>query len=158
MGAELRFLVTRELGRLAKWLRILGFDTKYTAASLKSQIIIESLQENRIILSKNKTFGLRRGIKVVTIKSNFFKQQLAQVISALSIELAPEKFFQRCVICNQVLESVPKGWVVNKVPEYTYNTEDEFVRCPACQRIYWQGSHWGNVEEILKKIKSGAVE
>lgn len=153
MNEQARFIVTKELGKLAKWLRILGFDTLYCTSSKKSVIIITSLQDNRIIITKNKRWGTRQGVRIVFIKSDFYKHQLKQVIETLGLGVNKDDFFMRCVLCNRLLEAIEKEKVRDRVPEYVLKTELSFVICPACQRIYWKGTHWGNVDEILSNLK-----
>ncbi len=152
MSKEIKFLVTQELGRLAKWLRILGFDTKSSQSSKKSHLIINSLRENRIILTKNKNIGSRQGVRVIQIRSDFFKQQLKQVIEELSFKPNEDKFFMRCVICNEILELVEKDKIKERVPAYVFETQKHFVKCPSCRRVYWPGTHWGNVEVLLSNL------
>lgn len=149
---EIRFLVTKELGRLATWLRILGFDTQYSKSIQKSQIVIESLQESRIILTKNRKIGERQGLRVIHLKSDFFKEQLKQLREDLTLELNSDKFFMRCVLCNKELERVDKKSVKERVPQYVYETQENFVECPSCKRLFWKGTHWGNVEEVLREV------
>jgi len=149
---EVKFFVTKELGKLAKWLRILGFDTCYSSSSQKSHIIISSLREGRIILTKNKRIGSRVGICFVYIKDDFIKEQLQQIIKELKLVIDKDKFFSRCVLCNQALIFINKQNVKSKVPEYVYNTQEVFSECVKCGRIYWKGTHWGNAEEVLNEV------
>ena len=152
MDKEVKFLVTKELGKLAKWLRILGFDTCYSISSQKSHIIISSLREGRIILTKNKRIGSRVGVCFVHIKDDFIKEQLQQIIRELKLVINKDKFFRRCVLCNKELKIIEKDKVEDKVPEYVYSTQEIFHECCVCKRIYWKGTHWGNVEEILTEV------
>ncbi len=152
MDKEVKFLVTKELGKLAKWLRILGFDTSYSISSQKSRIIISSLREGRIILTKNKRIGSRVGVCFVLIKNDFIKEQLQQIIRELKLIVDKDRFFSRCVLCNQALIAIDKQNVKSKVPEYVYNTQTVFSECVKCGRVYWKGTHWGNAEEILSEV------
>ncbi len=152
MDKEVKFLVTKELGKLAKWLRILGFDTYYSICSQKSHIIICSLREGRIILTKNKRIGSRVGICFVHIKNDFMKEQLQQIIRELKLVVDKDRFFSRCVLCNQALMFIDKQSIKSKVPEYIYNTQEVFSECSKCGRVYWKGTHWGNAEEVLNGV------
>jgi len=147
-----KFILTRELGRLCKWLRILGFDTEYYNQDNMSSLIIQALREERIILTRNKKLISHQGIKVIEIKEDLIKNQLVEVLKALKIHPASETMFTRCIICNQNLINIDKQILKDKVPEYVFNTQKNFVFCPNCKRIYWQGTHWGNVERILREI------
>lgn len=148
----MRFIASRELGRLAKWLRILGFDTAYFRDNNKSSFIITALRDNRIVLTRNKILLKDKALNSLFIKSEVLEEQLKQVFADLKIEYSECKMFTRCILCNQPLGHVDKKDVVSKVPQYVYDTQEEFSRCPECSRVYWQGTHWGNVQEILEKV------
>lgn len=149
----MRFIVTKELGRLSKWLRILGFDTEYFTEDKEVSLIIRALQEDKIILTRNTHWGKHLGIKKLHIQSDSVYAQLQQVVRELPLVLDKSRMFTRCVLCNEALEAVEKERVKDRVPEYVFTTHENFVICAHCQRIYWQGSHWGNVEKILKEIQ-----
>ena len=148
----MKFILTNELGRLAKWLRILGFDAVYCVDRNHSELIINSLREERIILTRDSRIGPISGIRLLRIRYDNVKDQLAQVLKELDIALKDAKLFSRCVICNLELEDIPKQDIKNKVPDYVYNTHTDFVICPKCRRAYWQGTHWGNVRKLLDEI------
>ncbi len=150
----MRFLATTELGRLCNWLRILGYDCKYFTEDSLVSLTIKSLQEDRIILTRNVHLSARAGYKVVHIKSDFVKEQLKQVLEDLRLEPDETAMFTRCTICNLPLERIEKKEAKDKVPEFVYETNEDFVRCPECRRIYWHGTHWGNVREYLDEIRS----
>lgn len=150
----MKFLATAELGRLCKWLRILGYDCEYVTETNLVALTIKSLQEDRIILTRNIRLGARAGYRVVHIKGDHVKDQLGQVVDVLKIEPRQEAMFTRCIICNLALDSIEKRETQGKVPSFVYETNDKFVKCGKCGRIYWQGTHWGNVREYLDGIHS----
>ena len=145
-------LLTRELGRLAKWLRILGIDAGYFSEENTSSLIIQALKDDRIILTRNHRIPQARGMKVVLINSERIKEQIAEALVALGIKPDPKMIFTRCVICNEELVYIVKEKIKERVPEYVFNTQKDFVDCPKCNRIYWQGTHWGNVTKTLEGI------
>lgn len=149
----MKFLVTKELGRLAKWLRILGYDTVYFKEENKSSLIIEALREERIILTRNKRFSPPRSVRFLWIENNSTKEQILQVIKELNLSLDEDVMFSRCTICNEEISQVPKDKVKDRIPEYVFKTQADFFSCLNCQRIYWQGTHWGNVTSIMKEIQ-----
>lgn len=149
----MKFILTKELGRLAKWLRILGFDAEYSKEDKESGLIIRALQEGRIILTRNVHLGQHPGIKKLHIDSGYISKQLRQAFVELPLKPDTALMFSRCTICNETLSSIEKEKVKDKVPEYVFKTQNDFLTCPKCQRIYWQGTHWGNVEKILKEIQ-----
>ena len=149
----MRFLLTRELGRLAKWLRIMGFDAEYFGENNISSLVIQSLKDGRVILTRNHRLPQSRGIKVILIQAEKIKDQIKEVLGTLKITLDPEMMFTRCTLCNAELVGIAKETAKDRVPEYVLNTQQDFVICPQCNRIYWQGTHWGNVKITLDEIK-----
>jgi uncharacterized protein with PIN domain len=148
----MKFIATKELGRLAKWMRILGFDTEYFKEDNYSKLKIIALRDQRVILTKNTKLSKPRGIKLVRIKSDLLNQQLSEILKELEIKPDKNLMFSRCTICNVALESVDKDKIKHKVPEFVFNAQQDFVVCPVCQRVYWAGTHWGNVTEVLEEI------
>lgn len=149
----MKFILTKELGRLSKWLRILGFDTVYYNQDNLSSLIIQALRDERIILTRNQRLPQGRGLKIVLIKNEKIKKQVAEILQTLKISLKPEMMFSRCTLCNAELVDIAKEEVKDKVPEYVFKTQGNFITCPQCKRIYWQGTHWGNVRKTLEEIK-----
>jgi uncharacterized protein with PIN domain len=150
----MKFILTKELGRLAKWLRIFGFDTIYYNNLNSSTLLLTALQENRIIVTRTAKMGVHLGIRTVIIESDFLHEQLQQLFRELNIAPDVSQTFSRCVLCNETLLPIDKEQVKTKVPEFVYQTQDSFMSCSACKRIYWQGTHWGNVKQILKNVYS----
>ena len=149
----MRFILTPELGRLTKWLRILGFDAVYFTQINLSTLLIQALRDNRIILTRNLCFmNKARGARFIQIKSDQVNQQLKQVLKKLNLKLDSQKMFSRCIICNIELDEIDKQHIKERVPEYVFKTQDEFFNCSSCRRIYWSGTHWGNVRRCLEEI------
>jgi uncharacterized protein with PIN domain len=149
----MKFILTKELGRLAKWLRILGFDARYYKESNAGTLIIEALREDRVVLTRNHRLPKSTGIKIVVLEAEKIKEQVREALKALKIKLDSEKMFTRCILCNEELAGIAKEKTKGKVPEYVYKTQEDFITCPKCHRIYWQGTHWGNVQKILEGMK-----
>ena len=149
----MKFILTLELGRLAKWLRILGFDAVYCLEANPSSLLIQALRDNRVILTRNlRLINKAKAAKCVQITSDEVNQQLKQLLKDLKIKPDKDIMFSRCIICNIELDKIDKQKIRDKVPEYVFKTQDEFFTCPSCQRIYWPGTHWGNVTKILEEI------
>ncbi len=149
----MKFILTHEVGRLAKWLRILGFDSAYQKKDDKRELVLRSLREDRIVVSRNASLARYTGIRFIHIKSDLLEAQLKQLKDEIGLPVNEEDMFTRCVICNEVLIEIKKVEVKDRVPEFVYRTNENFMRCPACNKIYWQGTHWGNVKEIIDKLK-----
>ena len=148
----MKFLLTRELGRLSRWLRILGFDSVYFNQDNASTLIIQALRDNRIIITRNTRLPKSSGIKIILIKAEKIKEQVQKVLKTLQITPASDMMFSRCIICNVELVSIDKEKIKDSVPEYVFKTQTDFITCPKCERIYWRGTHWGNVQNTLKGI------
>jgi uncharacterized protein with PIN domain len=148
----MKFILTKELGRLAQWLRILGYDSAYFKQDNPSSLIIQSLRDNRIIITRNSHLSKPLGIKVVLIEAEKIKEQLGEMLQKLKIKPDTKVMFTRCIICNVELVDIDKEKIKDKVPEYVFNTQEGFVTCPSCKRIYWSGTHWGNVQKTLEEI------
>ncbi len=136
-GPHPAFLCDQNLGRLAKWLRIMGFDTELMKV-WDEKIIEDALTSGRTFLTRKRSLGGRRGCMVM--ENDHVREQAACLISVLGLvdKLRP---FTRCSICNQQLKYVKPEDVKARVPEYVYSTRDEFGECPVCARIYWKGTH-----------------
>ena len=142
------------LGKLAKKLRLLGFDALYHSDIEEDEIL--RLSKDRILLTRDKILerkAKKLGIDVFYIKSDKWRSQLKAVNDRFSIEKY-SKPFTRCSECNGELVYVEKEKVKDKVPEYVYKTVDEFKMCKNCRKIYWKGSHvsW-MVSDIGKLVR-----
>lgn len=139
------------LGSLAKWLRILGYDTKYVKDVSDEKIIEIAEKEGRIVLTRDKL--LARKSKGIYINERDVEEQLKKVIESLNLDIEEEKILTRCTICNIKVTKIDKDKVKGKVPEYVWNNNEDFWICPSCKRIYWIGSHWNKMEEVIQKLK-----
>jgi uncharacterized protein with PIN domain len=147
-----KFILTKELGRLARWLRILGYDTVYQERDDKPRLVILSLRDERIILTRDAKMSRFTGIRMVRIDDDAVEKQLEQVVRELGLAIDKERTFLRCVDCNDMLVDVAKEKVEKKVPPYVYTTQDEFKTCPACQKVFWRGTHGELVKKFLADI------
>ncbi len=148
----MKLILTKELGRLAKWLRILGVDAEYFSQDNLNSLIVEALRDERIILTRNQRLSKHAGMKIILVKAQKVKEQTAEILKALNIRVNKDIMFSRCVICNLALVPVDKEKIKDKVPEYVFKTQVHFTSCPKCRRIYWPGTHWGNVQKTLEEI------
>ncbi len=147
---ETKFIVDYMCGRLAKWLRILGYDTEYSNKNLKTKILLKSLQDQRIVITRNTKLSTKKAYKLIFIKYDKVFDQIKQLITELNLTVDKKNFFSRCSFCNVILtEFSKKDLVKSKVPPYVYETQKTFFYCKECSRIYWHGSHY---ELFLKDI------
>jgi len=149
-----RFILTKELGRLSRWLRILGFDAEYDINDNPGRLIIEALKGGRIILTRRHKMPQSRGVRIVIVNEERLQGQIIEVVRLLGLRLDAEKMFSRCIICNVALDATEKEKIKDRVPQHVWLTQAQFVTCPVCRRIYWRGSHWDNAAEVLKDIYS----
>src|SRR4030067_2550925 len=149
---EMKFIADVMLGRLAKWLRILGYDTAYIRNIRDTELIRLSLAECRMVLTRDTRLIKKKGVKnYLFITDDHFVAQLKQVVSELHIPYS-KNTFSRGIIFNEHLLSFSKDAACNIVPEYVCKTEDIFGRCPECHRIYWKGTHYKEMEKILREL------
>lgn len=147
-----RFVADRMLGRLAKWLRFLGYDTMYSNTLADDQLLALA-DEGRILLSRNTNLtGKTAHDKFVFIEDNNPKLQLQQVVHLLGLKPDPNNLFSRCTLCNALLEAVKPTNVRGKVPDYVWTVYKEFSRCSGCGKIYWPGSHLVRSRKEIKKL------
>jgi hypothetical protein len=150
-SAPTLFAVDKMLGKLAKWLRILGYDAYYSNKIKPETLISLAIRDNRIILTRNhKLLKRKHNIPVILIHSDTVEKQLKELNT--TVPLSTERFFTRCPICNRKTYPIDKEGVKDIVPPYVYQTQDKFTHCIRCGRIYWQGTHITRAQEWLKNI------
>lgn len=149
---EPRFLLDNHLGRLAAYLRMLGFDCLYQN-DIDDEELAEILgREERILLSRDRRLLMR---KIVTYgycpRSLNSLEQLTEVIQRFELlkRIMP---FHRCLRCNHLLRAVPKEAVLDRLEPLTKLYFDEFQICPHCNQIYWKGSHYEKMERLIQRI------
>ena len=144
-----RFVADAMLGRLAKWLRILGYDTLYDPDWPDAHLARLARAEDRILLTRDLGLAKRRGLRAIVIANEDLHSQLDQLHRELGIEAAAP--LSRCPVCNEPLEEIPKDRAWGQVPPYVFCTQDWFRLCPACNRFYWRGTHWERMHEVMAR-------
>lgn len=150
---SLKFLVDRTAGRLARWLRILGFDAEYAATCDPATIVRLARQSGRKTITRNGSLAQRLGKDSMLLESEHVADQLRQVIGEVGAERCDP--FSRCNICNAKLVPIAKEDTKGRVPEYVYVNHDLFSVCPVCGRYFWQGTHWQRMREVIERIVGG---
>ena len=156
---NLKFIVDNNVGKLVKWLRIMGYDTLFFSGSDDSGMIAIALAEDRVILTRDTQIVERLVVtsgrlKVILIQSDEPELQMQQVIDSLNLD-CQFKPFTLCLECNQPLVERSKQQVQDLVPAYVFQTQSQYMECPACHRIYWRGTHWQAMTKKLKKFMKG---
>jgi uncharacterized protein len=147
----MKFVADRMLGRLARWLRVIGQDVAYGPHLSGYGLIREARREGRIILTRDRSIRRKSPPQYVLIESDRFRDQLKQVIHACGLDPFKD-VFTRCVECNAPLQDLAKEAAREKVPEYVFSTQDKFSICPSCRRIYWPATHQQKMVEELKAM------
>ncbi|MCF8127023.1 MAG: Mut7-C RNAse domain-containing protein [Deltaproteobacteria bacterium] len=146
----MRFVAEVMLGRLVKWLGVLGFDAHYQSFD-PVQDIIKMAQQGRAPLTRQrKMIPLLKG--AVFIRDNGLREQLAQLREPFLLESSAADWFSRCIRCNVVLINAPQGEARNNVPEYVFYEKMDSIRsCPSCGRYFWPGCHKIRMEKQLNE-------
>ena len=153
-GGTMKFIVDRMLGKLAKQLRMLGYDTLYYRGEDVYPLIRLARREGRVILTRNTKLIPRRPEDVILrIAEDDPLLQLKELIQKGNIEMDEGKVFSRCLLCNALLDPISRKEVEGKVPDFIFHQQKEFFRCPQCQRIYWPGSHQENMQRRIKELQ-----
>ena len=152
----MKFIADSMLGRLARWLRLLGYDTLYYPHIEDSILLRIAREDSRILLTRDARLVKVRGLqRFLLLKENNPSKQLRKVVETFKLKIygmdgvKREVFLNRCVICNASLNAIQKEKIKGAVPEYVYRTSDVFRQCSECGKIYWKGTH---PEKIRKKL------
>jgi uncharacterized protein with PIN domain len=148
-GQDMKLLCDHMLGSLARWLRFMGYDTAYPEPGPDRFLIERAHSEDRILLTRDKELAARvRG--AVLIRSDSLEDQIREVAAVLPLRLVDP--LSRCSLCNEILVPATTESVKDLVPEGVRSRHDIFWRCPSCNRVYWQGSHWDKMVTRLRDL------
>ena len=146
------FIVDAMLGRLAKSLRTLGYDTSSRPDIDDEALTRAALREGRVLLTRDREVAATSlPVRVVLITSDHLAEQLVQTVRELDLTPGPE-LFTRCLICNVPVEDVPRPAVEGLVPTYVFETQERFARCPSCERVYWAATHVEHAREWFESV------
>jgi uncharacterized protein with PIN domain len=153
--SEIRFAADRMLGRLARMLRLLGYDTLYDAAITPQELERTAQQSGRVILSRGAAPKRFPNVSAIfSVKSDNAPQQLREVVRRFGLDTR-QGLWSRCTLCNGIIEAVEKNAVATLVPPKVFEVYEDFCRCDSCRHIYWQGSH---VTRVLKNLEDLLAE
>lgn len=144
------------LGKLAKWLRMLGCDTVYIPDADDDELVRIAVREDRILLTRDRRLCDRGMVRkrCVFVDWGSTREQVRQVIRELDLSVDREALFTRCAVCNGEIAPMSKAEVEGRVPPYVFQTQDDFGYCASCDRIYWRGTH---VQHVLEALSSDAT-
>jgi uncharacterized protein with PIN domain len=146
------FAAEKTLGKLAKWLRLLGFDTLYES-EVTADEFIENLGNDRILLTRTQHMRTKSTIsRLIFVHSDHWVEQLKQIILELGLNAAQTRPFSRCLHCNILIVTAEKEALWGRVPDYIFESHDHFLTCPKCGKVYWSGSHTERGLEMIQKF------
>lgn len=153
---EHKFIADAMLGRLARWLRVLGCDVEYFTEISDKEIAERAEREGRVILTRDTLLVRRRKVRDnhFFVEGDHYPDQLRQVVRRFGID-PHGGFLTRCVECNAVLEDSSRESVRDEVPPYVFEMQEAFKICPSCRRIYWPATHRERMVEKLEEIFGG---
>ena len=152
----MKFVADGMLGKLSRWLRMMGHDVKSSTAFTADELLDMAKKQRRVLLTRDFELyqrGTSKGIEAFYAEGETEAERLAELSKrfGLALEINLEK--SRCPNCNGKLRRVAKEKVVGKVEENTFKHYDEFWRCPRCGQVYWQGAHWEGIRATLQEAE-----
>ena len=152
-GESPSFIADSMLGRLARWLRALGFDVAYDPFAEDRALLRRAREAGRVLLTRDsRLVQVRDCPPYIFVESDRLEDQLAQVKEAAGLNFAEVCFLTRCMECNGLLSEVDKASIRCEVPPYVFSTQTDFRRCPRCRRVYWGGTHVPRLQERLRRL------
>jgi len=143
-----RFVADTMLGRLARWLRALGYDTLYLRRASDLELLRIAREEGRLLLTRDTRLARTARAQGLLIQAEGLDAQLRQVVAALGP--SGGELLSRCLECNTPLEARTREEVMGVVPAYTLETQSEFYGCPGCGKVFWPGSH---ADRMLARLR-----
>jgi hypothetical protein len=151
-----RFIADCMLGKLARWLRTLGYDAAYDSRITDESLIERARGEGRVLLTRDTRLLKRRALPPhLRIESEEPAAQLRQVMEAFALEIDPASLLSRCLPCNAVTEEIDRETARGAVPAYVFETQVRFKRCPSCGRVFWRATHVAGILDWIDKARSG---
>jgi len=154
-----KVVVDSMLGNLARWLRVLGYDTEYSRKMQDGDILSLAIRDSRIIITRD--LGLHRRAIKKNLMSVYIPPELTEIADMLTLiaeklglSIDFDKGNTRCPLCNNRLSIVPKAQIASLVPPEVLNKYDTFWYCSKCRKVYWQGNHWKTISDTLEIVKS----
>jgi uncharacterized protein with PIN domain len=151
-----KFLADGMLGKLTRWLRMVGQDVLYSVQLSDSELLDLAKRENRILLTRDFELYKRailRGTDAFFIGGKKESDQLAEVAKRYGVPLTIDMDKSHCPLCNTKLKPMQKKQLSNEVESNTFAHYDEFWKCPNCGQVYWKGAHWKQINETLTRAQ-----
>jgi uncharacterized protein with PIN domain len=151
-----KFIADGMLGKLARWLRILGQDVKYSNQSDDAELVAIAEKEQRVLLTRDLELyqhAVAKGIDAFYVEGRTEAEKLAKLAERFDFSLTIDLRRSRCPRCNTRIRLTPKETIAEKVEKNTLIHYDEFWKCPKCGQVYWQGAHWKGIQATLEEAK-----
>jgi len=151
-----KFYADSMFGKLARFLRLLGHDTLYRRDETIDDMISESKQSERIIISSSEkvnSLSKKHQTHSIILSSTEISDQLKEILQTLEMTVSFPPTEMRCSLCNGVLSSKEKVEILDKIPEGTAKHYNEFWECDSCSQIFWLGSHWEDIKRTIEEIR-----
>jgi len=152
-----KFLADSMVGKLARWLRMLGQDVAYNVNLNDNELLDLAKKENRVLLSKDLQLYQRanaRDIEAFFVEGKSESERLAEVAKRYGLELVIDMEKSRCPLCNTRLTATPKEQLSGELQKNTFTYYEKFWKCPKCGQIYWQGAHWRQISSTLNEAQA----
>ena len=152
----MRFVVDGMLGKLTRWLRMLGHDVEYSSKLDDAQLLTVARSEKRILLTRDLELyqqATSKGIESFYLAGDSESGRLAELKKRYDIRLEIDMVTSRCPKCNNQVQPVSKDEVENLVKGNTSANYTDFWRCPQCGQVYWQGAHWTKIKKTLEAAR-----
>lgn len=144
------------LGGLARWLRLAGLDTTFSATATDAELAAGARREERWLLTRDRRLAARAGPRVLCLQATDVRDQLREVCARLRLAPDPARFFTRCSRCNGVLQPLDRERAALLVPPFVATHASSFSRCVDCGQVYWPGTHHGRIQARLREGLSGS--
>jgi len=153
----LRFIADGMLGKLTRWLRMLGHDVSYFRSADDEKLVEMVKSEKRVLLTRDLKLyqqAVTRGMEAVLVEATDEAGKLADLARRFGFKLEIDFSVSRCPKCNARIKAVSKEVVADQIPESTSIYYNDFWKCPGCGKVYWRGAHWKRIDETLEEAKS----
>jgi uncharacterized protein len=151
----MKFIADVMVGKLARWLRILGYDVLYSNQFKDNEILQIAKAEERVVLTRDVELHRRAGARAILVAHGDYNEQVRQVIAECGLNNFA--VLSRCAECNTRLVGADRESVFLKVPPFVYLTQERFAECPTCERVYWHGTHTKEMFEKVERMLSKSV-
>lgn len=148
---SIKFIADCHLGKLAKYLRLMGIDTLYFPHIQDDALLQRANNEDRTILTRDRCLSQRKNAPVFFLEPKETRAQLKKVIDHYKLKENPAPY-SRCIVCNTPLQVVDKEKIIDSLPEKVKKYFDYFEYCPTCDRIYWRGDHYRHMMAYLDEV------